>query len=129
MPAEAVKERARRNIPDAHDGVERARSDEARIGQDGHARHTRVDVGIVVDREHLRVARVHAPYPRRLVVQARDDERAVVQKVERVGWCPSDVYQMRLRAYLCRMELGLLDGKRWLWKRLSLGLWGCASLL
>ena len=70
MPAEVVN------------GVERAHSDEARIGRDGHARHTRVDVGVIVDREHLRVVRVHAPYPRHLVVQARDDERAVVRKVE-----------------------------------------------
>jgi len=62
------------------DGVERAPSDEARIGRDGHARHTCVDVGVTVDREHLRVVRVHAPYPCRLVVQARDDERAVVRK-------------------------------------------------
>ena len=111
------------------DGVKRARSDKARTGRDGHACHASVNVGIVIDQEHLRVARVHAPYPRRLGVQARGDERAVVRKVERVGWCPSDVYRMRLRAYLRRMELGLLDGKRWLWKRLSLGLWGCASLL
>ena len=86
VPAEAVDERARRNVPDAHDGVERACGDEARIGRDGYARHARVDVGIVVDREHLRVARVHVPYPRRLVARARDDERAVVRKVERVDF-------------------------------------------
>ena len=64
------------------DGVERAHSDEARIGQDGHTCNTCVDVGIVIDWEHLRVARVHAPYPRRLGVQAQGDERAVVRKVE-----------------------------------------------
>ena len=52
MPTEVVKKRAHRNIPDAH-GVKRARSNEASIGQDGHACHTRVDVGIVVDQEHL----------------------------------------------------------------------------
>jgi hypothetical protein len=86
VPAEAVDERARRNVPDAHDGVERARGDEARVGRDGHARHARVDVGIVVDREHLRLACVHVPYPRRLVARARDDERAVVRKVERVDF-------------------------------------------
>jgi len=70
VPAEAVKERARRNIPDVHDSVKRACSDKARIRQDGHTRHTRVDIGIVVDQEHLQVMQVHAPYLRRLVVQA-----------------------------------------------------------
>jgi len=28
---------------------------------------------------------------------------------------------MCLQAYLCRMELGLLDGKQQLWKRFKLG--------
>ena len=71
VPAEAVKERARHNIPDAHDSVKQACSDEACIRQDGHARHTCVDIGIVIDWEHLRVVQVHAPYLRHLVVQAK----------------------------------------------------------
>ncbi len=53
VPSETVDQRPSRNVPDAHDGVQRSRSDEARIGGDGHARHARVDVGIVVDREDL----------------------------------------------------------------------------
>ena len=56
MPTEAVKERARCNVPDARDGVERAHSDEARIGRDGYAHHTCVDVGVIVDRGYLQVA-------------------------------------------------------------------------
>jgi len=53
VPTETVDQRARRNVPDAHDSVQRPRGNEACIGRDGHARHAGVDVGIVVDREHL----------------------------------------------------------------------------
>ena len=69
-------------MPTFLDGIERASSD----GRDGHARHAHVDVGIVIDRKHLRLARIHVPYPRRLVARARDDERAVVREVERVDF-------------------------------------------
>ena len=84
MPSETVDQRPSRNVPDAHDGVQRSRGDEARIGGDGHARHARVDVGIVIDREDLGLACGHVPYPRRLVARTRDDERAVVGEVERI---------------------------------------------
>jgi hypothetical protein len=86
MPAEAVDERARRDVPHVHDGVEQASGNEAHVGRDRHARHARVDVGVVVDREHFRPTHVHVSYPRRLVARARDDERAVVRKGERVDF-------------------------------------------
>ena len=67
-----------------------------------------------------------APYPRCLVAQARDDEHAVVRKIERVDsyWCPSESDV----PYLCCMELGLLDRKRQLWKRFKFGVVGYCDL-
>jgi len=53
MPAEAIDESANRDVPDAHDGVQRPRSNEACIGGDSHACDARVDIGIIVDRVDL----------------------------------------------------------------------------
>jgi len=50
----------------------------------GHAHHACVDVGIVVDQEHLQAMWVHAPYLHHLIVQAQEDEHTIVQKVEQV---------------------------------------------
>ena len=82
MPSEAVDQCPSRNVPDAHDRAVRTSGDKAVIGRDGHTRHACVGARIVVDRKHLRFARVHVPYPRGVVSRARDDERTIVRKVE-----------------------------------------------
>lgn len=84
MPLEALDEETRRDVPDADNAIQRARSDQPSIRGNRHARHAGVDALRLVDLKDLLGARLHIPDARRAVARARHDMPPVLGEVERV---------------------------------------------